>query len=255
MKTSLYDILRITDGASPEEIATAYQTRKNSLQNAVDHESQNELKLVQLAFETLSNPSQRTRYDQSFNAQAANNDLVIHASDESGSGATGGTIKLIIAISIAVTSYVLYQKGLAGHPGSDAIAHPPSPTQRQDGLAPASSPLANSDVAPAPPVASLAPPAPVSPELPIPANPQPTGSFKPADIYDINAVPLPAPATQRRAYAAFLALRGSRAFVICNDRRVISYSGNPSFISQKLASLPSGCSTYAIDNNVVWAGM
>lgn len=73
-------------------------------------------------------------------------------------------------------------------------------------------------------------------------------------INNVNAVPLPVPGKQRQAYESFLSRPSPRAFIICNDGRVMTYSGNDSFVKQRLSSLPDGCAPYAINDDVVWAG-
>lgn len=84
-----------------------------------------------------------------------------------------------------------------------------------------------------------------------PAAQQPTSQ---SGINSVNAVPLPAPGTQRKAYESFLSRPNPRAFVICNDGRVMTYSGDESFVKQRLSALPEGCAPYAINDDVVWAG-
>lgn len=59
---------------------------------------------------------------------------------------------------------------------------------------------------------------------------------------------------QRGSYDAFLSKPNPKAFVICSDGSAIAFNGKGDFVQQKLASLPSGCTPYAIDDTVVWGG-
>ncbi len=74
-----------------------------------------------------------------------------------------------------------------------------------------------------------------------------------SDSSNVDAVPLPAPDKQRGAYEAFLSRPNPKAFVICNDGRVISFVGKSDFVDQKLATLDAGCSPYSVNGNVVWS--
>jgi hypothetical protein len=71
-------------------------------------------------------------------------------------------------------------------------------------------------------------------------------------INDINAVPLPVPDKQRRGYEKFLSSPKPRAFLICTDRSVVSFTGQEQFIKKKIAEMAPGCRPYAIDDSVVW---
>lgn len=85
---------------------------------------------------------------------------------------------------------------------------------------------------------------------------QATSQQQPSESGDsnIDAVPLPVPATQRSAYVAFLSKPNPKAFVICGDGRVMSIVGNSQqFVDQRLASLDAGCSPYSVNGNVVWS--
>lgn len=72
------------------------------------------------------------------------------------------------------------------------------------------------------------------------------------DVQNVDAVPLPARNTQRRSYEAYLTQATPRAYVICRDGRVMSFSGGSAFIEQKLTTLPDGCAPYAVNDAVVW---
>jgi len=72
------------------------------------------------------------------------------------------------------------------------------------------------------------------------------------DVQDVEAVPLPARNTQRRSYETYLTQATPRAYVICRDGRVMSFSGGSNFVEQKLTTLPEGCAPYAVNDSVVW---
>lgn len=65
MKKTWYDILGVNSKAEPDAIESAFLERRNQLQDKPDPDSRNELKLVQHAYEVLSNPAERAAYDQS----------------------------------------------------------------------------------------------------------------------------------------------------------------------------------------------
>jgi hypothetical protein len=58
---------------------------------------------------------------------------------------------------------------------------------------------------------------------------------------------------QRPAYEKHMSKPNPKAFVICDDKRVISLVGKGNFVQKQLASLDTGCSPYSIDDGVVWA--
>lgn len=58
---------------------------------------------------------------------------------------------------------------------------------------------------------------------------------------------------QRPSYETHLSRAKPKAFIICDDRRVMSFFGQAGFIQKQLASLPAGCSPYSIDDDIVWA--
>ena len=57
---------------------------------------------------------------------------------------------------------------------------------------------------------------------------------------------------QRPAYEKHMSKPNPKAFVICNDKRVISLVGKGNFVQKQLASLEAGCTPYSIDDTVVW---
>jgi hypothetical protein len=69
-------------------------------------------------------------------------------------------------------------------------------------------------------------------------------------IYNIDAVPLPNPATERQAYQSFLSSPSPRAFIICQDGRVMKLVGTQTFIDKHLATLPAGCTPYAVNDHL-----
>ena len=58
---------------------------------------------------------------------------------------------------------------------------------------------------------------------------------------------------QHPAYDKHLSQPNPKAFIICDDKRVMSFVGKGNFVQKQLASLDAGCSPYSIDDNVVWA--
>jgi len=64
MKKNLYNVLQVNDGADLGTIEAAYQTRSAALMNAIDQESQNELKLIRQAYTILRDPVQKASYDK-----------------------------------------------------------------------------------------------------------------------------------------------------------------------------------------------
>lgn len=74
MRKDLYAILGVEPGASPEEIRAAYDARLHPVQvAAADADGQNRLALaeLELAYEVLSDPERRARYDAAGEALAA----------------------------------------------------------------------------------------------------------------------------------------------------------------------------------------
>ena len=82
-------------------------------------------------------------------------------------------------------------------------------------------------------------------------NPQWHSDLLP-DVQNIDIVPLPAPEKQRIAYQSYLTAATPKAFVICHDGRVMSFSGAGNFVEQKMSTLPAGCAPYAANDAVVW---
>lgn len=234
MRETLYEILGVEKAATGEELAAAFQRRKVQLEAAGDPDSRNELKRVLHSHQTLSNPVRRAQYDQRLAAESQNEAVMLTM--EPHTGGSSGLLKFLLLLALAGGAYLAYQKMATRAKGAEA-----APVAVQPQASPATQSPSSGDSAVVP-----AQDAPQSAAAEVPA--------KPADIYDVNAVPLPNPATQRNAYVAFLALKGSRAFAICNDGRVISYGGSAQSVSQRLASMPYGCSAYAVDDHVVWVG-
>lgn len=79
MKKTLYDVLHVSSKAEPEMIETAYRMRSEKLNDAVDFDAQNEMKLVRQAYAILSDPTRRTKYDQSILAATSGNRIQIYA--------------------------------------------------------------------------------------------------------------------------------------------------------------------------------
>lgn len=79
MKKTLYDVLHVSSKAEPGMIETAYRMRIEKLNDAVDSDSQNEIKLVRQAYAILSDPTKRAGYDQSILAATSGNRIQIYA--------------------------------------------------------------------------------------------------------------------------------------------------------------------------------
>jgi curved DNA-binding protein CbpA len=114
MKNTLYAILGIDDKATLEVIAAAYRVREKRLRYAGDHDSQNELKLVQHAFEILSDPEQREKYDQRLKAEKTLSNTVIYYSSESRQG-SHGALKLIVVFALVIVGFMIYQNHFQKH--------------------------------------------------------------------------------------------------------------------------------------------
>ncbi len=245
MKKTLYDYLELDNKASVEEIGAAYQAKRSRLIDATDQESQNELKFVQQAYTVLSDQKQRAKYDQSLaSMESADKSIIYYSNNAPGSG-RHPLVTLIFLSVIAFAGYEVYQQYFPGHRIDDAHAQENSAPAEGSG-SPANTTAPGSVTEPANAVAQIPDPAHVEQQQPAA---QPSVS---SDITDVNAVPIPNPETQRGAYVSFLSLPSPRAFVICHDRRVMTFRGSKLFVQNKLATLPIGCSPYAVDDAVVW---
>lgn len=79
MKKTLYDVLHVSSKAEPEMIETAYRMRSEKLNDAIESDAQNEMKLVRQAYAILSDPAKRAMYDQSILAATSGNRVQIYA--------------------------------------------------------------------------------------------------------------------------------------------------------------------------------
>lgn len=96
--------------ASPELIDLAYQVRKRTLEDATDHESQNELKLLQQTIAILSDQQQRARYDHSLDSTTSDNGSAIHdRNDGVEKNDYSATIKWLVLAAIAIACFLAYQ--------------------------------------------------------------------------------------------------------------------------------------------------
>lgn len=246
MKKTLYDVLQIDEKASKDHIDAAYQAQKERFGNAFDHESQNELKLVQQAYVVLSDQKQRDKYDQGLKLQAAQNNSVIYYSNESSGGSS--VTKFILIILIVTAGYLAYQH--FNKPVENASASSQDASTQPEAN--------NSAISTANPTDQVATPAVSQPTEP--AQQQPIASNDTGDwpasgfaqIDDVNAVPISVP--QRKAYQSFLSHSSPRSFVICNDGRAITTFGSIDAIKNRLAALPIDCKPYAVNDSVVWSG-
>jgi curved DNA-binding protein CbpA len=241
MKNTLYDVLGITDKAPPEEVMEAYHALKEELQDAADPESQNRMKLVRQAYVILSDPMQREKYDQSIKFDALKSNTVIQY--EPRDEGSGWAMKLLLAAAIVAVGYFGYQRYFQASP--QMVASAPQSAGEAASNAP-------SEARPEPPLQE--PPAQEQPATPSVQQPAAQAQPEPRDIKDVDVVPLPSPLAQRDAYLSFLRHPPPRAFAICSDGRVTSIVGSEAFVQQQLAALPAGCSLYARNNDVVWAG-
>lgn len=234
MKKTLYDVLGVNNNASQEEIKVAYQAKKETLENATDHDSQNELKIVQQSFSILSDPKQRSSYDQRLNSINSANNSISYSDVETSNG--GVFVKILILLFFMIGAYEIYQQKFNVPPKADQ-----------------SSPLVSAAVVSSAASYEETQTAPAVVQAQETSQHQSTSQQpSPPNINDIDAVPLANPMTQRKAYEGFLALPNPRAFVICNDGRVMSLQGPGAFVGNKITTMPSDCSAYAVNDNVVW---
>lgn len=243
MKKTLYEILQVSNKASHEQIESAYQLQNEKLKNSGDHESQNEMKLVRLAFSTLSNHEQRAKYDQSLDLQTSKESALVYYTDESARFSTHPATKLFFMATIAIVCYMGYQHFVLGAKKIDASAQevpkqPDNPTPQVNTIVP------QNPIVPVNVVSQTAEP----------NQQQPAVLQQPAlpNVNDIDAVPLPNRITQRKAYEGFLAMPTPRAFVICTNGSVTTFQGPGAFVGNKITALPQDCSAYAVNNDVVW---
>jgi curved DNA-binding protein CbpA len=246
MKKTLYDVLQVSEKASLENIEAAYQALKVKFKNAVDHESQNEFKLVQQAYIVLSDQKQRDKYDQGLKLQIAQNNAPVYYSDEP--AGSSWTTKFILLIAIATTGYFAYQH--FNKPNTNADSGNQDTPAQLDADKSAVSTTNPAVQAEAPVVSPTNEPAPPQPIASNNTEDWPPSGF--AQINDVNAVPITAP--QRKAYLSFLSHSNPRSFVICNDGRAITTFGDIDAIKKRLAALPAECKPYAVNDSVVWSG-
>lgn len=259
-KNTLYDILQISNAASSDEIAEAFQRQRERLSCAGDHDSQSEWRLVQQAFEVLSDSRQRTRYDQSLYPQAASVAATGGQHGEMAGTSSGAGLKVLLAAAIAVAGYMAYQKF---DQGSNAkAASVPAPVLPPVEPAPAGgSPSAESRVAPpseAPSIPEASAPEPAAPQA---AAEQPTalgetvGGWQGtgfAQVDDVAAVPYLTEGGRAR-YREFLAQPSPRAFIICPDGRFSTIKASTSKALEKsIANRMPTCEPYFINDVVVW---
>lgn len=83
MANSLYDILEVSPTASPETIDASFKRLKNAFAPAAangDEDATNRLIALKEAFNTLSDPARRRRYDDSLAVRASTSDGTSHGS-------------------------------------------------------------------------------------------------------------------------------------------------------------------------------
>ncbi len=244
MRSTLYEVLGVSEEASREEIAVAYQVRHDALHAASGPDSQADLKLLQEAHAILSDPVERMKYDQRLKAEAARNNRAVYY--EEASGGSGWLVKAFLLVALAAGGYFAYSHyvhGKAQAPADGAAASAEPQVDPVEKAADAKATILGDEDQAFAGVArrSAAPPPPPAP-APAPA----------ININDIDAVPLPVPATQRVAYQSFLAHSPPRAFVICNDGTVTTIFGGQGYVEKQLAALRGTCTPYAVNDDVVW---
>lgn len=69
MKKSLYDVLQVSSSADVEVIEAAHSRLQEKLKNTSGADAENERKLLQMAYDTLSDVDKRRRYDQERSAR------------------------------------------------------------------------------------------------------------------------------------------------------------------------------------------
>lgn len=69
MKKTLYDVLQVSKMASPDVIEAAYQRLLEKFQSDGSEDAQNQIKFLQQAYKTLSNPEKKALYDQKLQDQ------------------------------------------------------------------------------------------------------------------------------------------------------------------------------------------
>lgn len=107
MAGTLYDLLEISQSASQETVADAFQRLKDRLssdKSLSDDDRNNRLIALREAFATLSNPQQRARYDQRLASRYENTTVVIEKES------SASWIKWLIIGLIALTGMIAYGK-------------------------------------------------------------------------------------------------------------------------------------------------
>jgi len=74
MKKTLYEVLQVSASADADVIEAAYSRIKQKLQASSSPDAQNDLKILQQSFDTLSNPERRAAYDRGLLAREQPND-------------------------------------------------------------------------------------------------------------------------------------------------------------------------------------
>lgn len=134
MRITLYNVLKIDNKANPEMIRAAYEARLGELRNAVDHESQNELKLAQQAFAILGNPAKKTAYDDSLSLeqyQGRITNAVDHSLNYKNSVSTLKTLVWVVASLICAILFFGFKSYLLDHHSRKALAASiPAPSEQ-----------------------------------------------------------------------------------------------------------------------------
>ncbi|MBI1891882.1 MAG: trypsin-like peptidase domain-containing protein [Burkholderiales bacterium] len=106
MKKTLYDILRVAQDASADDIARAYQDASEKLQTADKHDA-NALIAVREAFQVLSNTQRRAAYDASLASRAA--PALSRSTFEDDESRSSGHMKWIIGLVLVAGILIWWQ--------------------------------------------------------------------------------------------------------------------------------------------------
>lgn len=126
MKRSLYDVLGITDESDTGEIESAYQDKAAGLEEAGDHESQSQLKLLQQARDILSDPDQRAKYDKQLKLDKLKQTSAIQYEEKKKEGSLMPLLLIALVLSSVVyfgyRHYVSQQAAFAAQQHADSPA-------------------------------------------------------------------------------------------------------------------------------------
>lgn len=110
IKKTLYDVLHVSRKATQEIIDAAYGVLHEKFKDAVDPDSQNEMKLVQQAYKVLSDPNQKAMYDLSIKPGAARPNIQLYPDGMVEEVPTGnnGVLKWVVLAALVIGGVALY---------------------------------------------------------------------------------------------------------------------------------------------------